>query len=365
YIAGPSDTVADVSEAAPRWLRLTRTGDTITGSESPDGTHWTTVRAVHLTGLGSDAQAGVFAASPDHTITSTHLGGGSSGGGSTLVTADFDHVGLRGGPPGATWAGVQVGGGGPGQLPGIGFRQAATATGAAFTVTGTGDIAPTVGGDGAGTPLEQTLVGAFAGLLIVIVLATLFITSEYRRGLIRTTLAATPRRGRVLAAKAIVVTAVTFIAGLVASAIAVPVGEHILRSNGNAIAPVSTLTELRVIVGTAALLAVVAVLALSVATVLRRAAGAVTLVAAAVVLPYLLAVAFVLPAGPAGWLLRFTPAAGFAIQQSLTRYAQVSAVYDPSNGYYPLSPWAGFAVLCAWTALALGAAVVLIRRRDA
>ncbi|MGF7237643.1 MAG: ABC transporter permease subunit, partial [Frankia sp.] len=36
-IAGPSDTVAAVSAAAPRWLRLTRTGDTITGSESPDG----------------------------------------------------------------------------------------------------------------------------------------------------------------------------------------------------------------------------------------------------------------------------------------------------------------------------------------
>ena len=42
----------------------------------------------------------------------------------------------------------------------------------------------------------------------------MFITAEYRRGLIRTTLAASPRRGRVLAAKAIVIGAVTFAAGL-------------------------------------------------------------------------------------------------------------------------------------------------------
>jgi ABC-type transport system involved in multi-copper enzyme maturation permease subunit len=234
-------------------------------------------------------------------------------------------------------------------------------------VTGSGDIAPDVGGGGGdgGQAIERTLVGAFAGLIVVIVLATLFITSEYRRGLIRTTLAASPRRGRVLAAKAVVIGAVTFIAGLAATAIALPLGEHILRANGNNIYPVSTLTELRVIVGTAALLAVVAVLALAVATMLRRGAGAVTLVVAAIVLPYILATAYVLPAGPSQWLLRLTPAAGFAIQQSLTQYPQVSATYTPSTGYFPLAPWAGFVVLCGYTALALGLAVYLIRRRDA
>ena len=45
----------------------------------------------------------------------------------------------------------------------------------------------------------------------MIVIAAMFITAEYRRGLIRTTLAASPRRGRVLAAKAVVIGAVTFV----------------------------------------------------------------------------------------------------------------------------------------------------------
>ena len=72
-----------------------------------------------------------------------------------------------------------------------------------------------------------------------------------------------------------------------------------------------------------------------------------------------------LPTGVAQWLLRVTPAAAFAIQQSVPRYPQVSYDYSPANGYFPLAPWAGFAVLCAWAAVALGLAVVLIRRRDA
>ena len=63
----------------------------------------------------------------------------------------------------------------------------------------------------------------------MIVVAAMFMTAEYRRGLIRTTLAASPRRGRVLAAKAVVIGAVTFVAGLAAAAVAVLLGRHLLR----------------------------------------------------------------------------------------------------------------------------------------
>jgi hypothetical protein len=40
----------------------------------------------------------------------------------------------------------------------------------------------------------------------------------------------------------------------------------------------------------------------------------------------------------AQWLLRLTPAAGFAIQQSIPEYPQVLDLYAPSAGYYPLAP---------------------------
>jgi hypothetical protein len=83
------------------------------------------------------------------------------------------------------------------------------------------------------------------------------------------------------------------------------------------------------------------------------------------VLPYILATSGTLPPGAADWLLRVTPGAGFAIQQSLKYYAQVSTSYDPASGYFPLSPWAGLGVLCAYAAVAFTAAVVVLRRRDA
>jgi hypothetical protein len=43
----------------------------------------------------------------------------------------------------------------------------------------------------------------------------------------------------------------------------------------------------------------------------------------------------------------------------------VSNAYTPSNGYFPLAPWADFAVLCGYAALTLGVAIFLLRRRDA
>jgi ABC-type transport system involved in multi-copper enzyme maturation permease subunit len=198
----------------------------------------------------------------------------------------------------------------------------------------------------------------------VAVLGAMFITAEYRRGLIRTTLAAIPRRGSMLAAKAIVIGAVTFAAGLAAATVSVLVGVRLARDEGAYVLPVSGLTEARVIAGTAALLAVAAVLALAVGTIVRRSAAAIAAVFVGVVLPYILGTREILPLDAAEWLLRVTPAAGFAIEQSIPRYAHVTANYAPPD-YFPLSPWAGFAVLCGYAAAALAVAFVVLRRRDA
>jgi len=351
-----------VSAASPRWLRLTRSGDTITGYDSADGTRWTQVGTVHLAGLPSTVQAGLFAASPAYQAISENFGGGENG----IVapsqdTAVFDHLSRSGAWPGGTWAGDYIGaadGSGIG-----GYHQA----GSRFTVTGSGDIAPVATGQAGdvGATITNHLVGTFAGLIAVIVVATIFITAEYRRGLIRITLAASPRRGRVLAAKAIVIGSVTFVAGLAAATAAVIFGARLARAQGSYVYPVPWPAELRIIAGTGLLIALAAVLALALGTILRRSAAAVTLVIVAIVLPYLLGVASVLPVSASDWLLRITPAAAFAVQQAAPQYPQVTAIYTPASGYFPLAPWAGLAVLCAYAALALGLAVVLLRRRDA
>jgi hypothetical protein len=125
---------------------------------------------------------------------------------------------------------------------------------------------------------------------------------------------------------------------------------------------VSALTEARVIVGTAGFLAVAAVIALALGVILRRSSGAITAVVVAIVLPYMFFPG--LPAGGAEWLLRVTPTAALSVQQTLPVYPQIDAKYAPTSGYFPLAPWAGFAVLCAYAVLAMTVATVLLRRRD-
>ena len=359
-IAGNTGTV---SATSPQWLRLTRSGDTVTGYDSADGAHWTEVGTATLSGLSGTVQAGLFTASPDHTVQSQSFGGSSMEGGPSQATGTFDDVALQGSWKPGGWTGTAVGGGGPlgGQSP---LQQSYQDSAGTFTVSGSGDIAP-ADGQQTGQPVERALIGTFAGLIALIVVAALFITTEYRRGLIRLTLAASPRRGRVLAAKAVVVGAAGFTAGLVAAAVSIPVADHFAYDHGSYILPISTLTGARLIVGTAGIFAVVAVLALALGTLLRRSAATVTLVIVAIVLPYILATASVLPEGAAEWLTRLTPAAAFSIQQSLIPYAQVTASYTPDNGYYPLAPLAGFAVLCAYAALALGLAFRRLRKADA
>ena len=165
-----------------------------------------------------------------------------------------------------------------------------------------------------------------------------------------------------LLAKAVVTGLVTFVTGLAAAAAALAVGMWSLRQGGSFIDPVSTLTEVRLVAGTAALLAVAAILALAVGTVARRSAAAVTIAIMGIVAPWTLST---LLSPGARWLLAITPAAGFAIQQAYPRYPQTSIDYATDRAYGPLVPWAGFAVLCAWTLAALALALFLLRRRDA
>jgi hypothetical protein len=379
-----------VAAGSARWLRLTRSGDTITGYDSADGSHWTDIGTATLAGLPSTVQTGLFVAAPQYVAAAQGFAGNNWVPWDTQAAAVFDRVRLSGGQPGATWSTTAVGGlsvvsgpqgpggpeGGPGgppcpsgtvcigkhtEPPGGLSRSAGT-----FRVRDYGgDIAPYVTvSDPLGTVLKATLIG----LIAVIALGALFVTAEYRRGLIRTTFAASPRRGRVLAAKAIVIGLVTFVAGLAGAAIALPIAEHKLSSGGwvSSVYPVWSLTSahgLQIVVGTAGLLAVAAILALSAGAVLRRSAGAITAVVVLVVVPLILAI--ILPQGPADWLLRLTPAAAFGLQQGTPQYSQVMHTCMPYNGCFPLAPWTGFAVSCAWAAAALGVAVYLLRRRDA
>jgi hypothetical protein len=357
------DIAGSGATAGPRWLRLTRTGETVTGAESADGRQWSTVGTARLSGRPTTVEVGLFVTSPQYFEEVTQSLAYGVMGAPSQATGTFDHLTVAGGWVGTAWRADLIGP--PSRGPAAGPDGGLEREGDVLRVTGSGDIAPAVtGAAGLGTSVTQTLVGTFVGLIIVVVVGVLVMTSEYRRGLIRTTLAAIPGRGRVLAAKAVVVGATAFAAGLVAAAVVVEAGQGVLRASGVYVHPASTPTELRMVIGTAVLLAVAAVMALGLGALVRRGVVAVTAAIVLIVLPYLLAVS-VLPADAARWLLRVSPAAAFALQQAAPEYPQVDNLYTPALGYFPLPPWAGFAVLAGWAGLAVGAAVVMLRRRDA
>jgi ABC-2 type transport system permease protein len=124
--------------------------------------------------------------------------------------------------------------------------------------------------------------GASLGQFGLVALAALAITVEFATGSIRTTLAATPARWAVLTAKAAVVGAVTFPAGLVATGLAALAGSAILGIGTDGLLAVSTRS--------AAALTLTSMLVVGLGAVLRSAAGTITTAVAVLFTPPILGV---------------------------------------------------------------------------
>lgn len=302
------------------WLRLTRSGDTITGAESADGTQWHTVGTARLKGLPDIAQVGLFAASPgDLTLRRVALGGAIEENRFTQATGVFDRI-----TPGGPWRSEPVGG-----MNNTDWEKYHQASGAAekdgeVTISGTGDIGP---GSSGTVRVETVLPGVAVGLIIVLIVAARY--GAAHRG-------------------ALAVGSATFLAGLIGTGVVVPAGLAILRGNGVTVQPVGLLTGVRVVVGVAVALALAAVVAYSLGRLLRRGWVAVLASLLLIGVPYVVTALPLLPDAPSEWLLRVTPAAGFAVKQTAAEYPQVVAHYSPSAGYFPLPWWAGFAVLLGY-----------------
>ncbi|MFG1679504.1 ABC transporter permease subunit [Nonomuraea sp. NPDC049269] len=204
-----------------------------------------------------------------------------------------------------------------------------------------------------------SLTGVMLGQALVAILAVLVISREYSSGFIRTTLAAMPHRGTVLAAKAVTLTGVVAAAGTVAVLGSLLAGRLILPGHGFTADrgyPALTLTDgptLRATVGSILYLALIALLSLGVATVVRDSATSIGIVLGLLYLFPILSQAI----GDPHWqrlLQRIGPmSAGLAIQ----------ATTDLRS--LPVSPWAGLGILAAWAAAALVAGALVLRLRDA
>jgi hypothetical protein len=199
-------------------------------------------------------------------------------------------------------------------------------------------------------PTFRSLTGLFIGQIAIGVLGVLAITSEYATGMIRSTLAATPARRLVLAAKGVALAAPALVVSTIACVVAFLTGQAIFAAKGIGVS-ITAPGELRAVIGGGLYLAVMALFALGLGAVFRRTAGAMTAFIGLVLVAPVIVGAFPKPWGPD--IEKYLPAnAGQAI---LNIHA--------TNG--SLSPWPGFAVLSLWAAAALGLGAWLITHRDA
>ena len=274
----------------------------------------------------------------------------------TWASATFDNVQAA---TAAAWRAEPVGVPMSEEKQGGPDRGAMTAASGSYTVTGSGKVGPNPPDD---DMVEAALIGVIAGLLALIAVGVLFATSEYRRGMIRTTFTALPRRGRVLAAKAVVLGATSFLVGLVGAVGSLLLAIPVLRRQGftSPAFPEPSLTDgavLRTILLTAAFMAGVTVVGLAIGVLLRHTAAAITVTVVLVILP--LIVGMILPGSSPKWLMYTTLAGGMATQRAKPPTITLA---EP---WALIGPWAGIGVIAAWVAGTLGLAWWQQRTRDA
>ena len=196
-------------------------------------------------------------------------------------------------------------------------------------------------------PTNMSLAGLALGSLVMGILGTLSMTGEYGTGTIRSSLAATPRRGVLYGAKAIVMGTVGLGVGLILTFMAFFEGQAILSGG----APTATLGDpgvLRALLESAVFLALLTLFGLGIGAIIRHSAGAIaTFVGTTLLLPVLLH-------NVAGDPSRYMPDEIYA--------NSVAAVVRIDSA---LSSTAGLLLMAFYTALTLAVGGALLSKRDA
>ncbi len=202
--------------------------------------------------------------------------------------------------------------------------------------------------------MQAVTVGLSFAQLAVAVLGALVITGEFSTGSVRSTFAAVPSRTPVLVAKAVVLTALVTVTGLVSTALAYVVGIPSFSGTSYSFDAADP-TTWRILLGATLYLVTLGLFSLGVGAIMRNTTGAIfALVAILFVLPVVVSIAGAfqatqwmatageyLPANAGGQLLATTTAPG------------------------ALTPGQGYGVLAVWTVVALLVGIVMTKRRDA
>ncbi|MFJ9537572.1 ABC transporter permease [Streptomyces sp. NPDC101225] len=199
------------------------------------------------------------------------------------------------------------------------------------------------------TAVSLSLFGTNFAQLALGVLGVLITAGEYSTGMIRSTLAAVPRRLPVLWSKAAVYGLVALVVGALGAFVAFFFGSGIVSGTPAAM-DFSHAGVLRSLLGAALYLGLVGVIGIALGALLRSVAGGISvLVATLMLIPGLVSLL------PSSW------------QDDISPYLPSNAgesMFALTHDATALSPGAGMLVFLCWTALALGGAAYRMARSD-
>lgn len=203
------------------------------------------------------------------------------------------------------------------------------------------------------SPITTSMVGNIWALIIYSVFGVLVMGREYSGGMIQLTLSATPRRGRVLAAKLFLVSAITLVFGLITTVGMFLVAQAVLGAYGMPTTNLGDADARRMVLGLGTVMPFFPIIGLALGALLRSTAGAITAVLGFIWLPVIFGATL-----PLWWqehVLSLLPGAGL---DSLT----ISHV-EPSPTFS--DPVVGAVIAGVWLTAIVGAAYLMLIRRDA
>ncbi|MFB7912906.1 ABC transporter permease [Streptomyces sp. NPDC056061] len=200
-------------------------------------------------------------------------------------------------------------------------------------------------------PTFVSFSGMVLGQLAMVVFGVLVVGTEYSSGMIRTSLAAVPRRGTFLFSKIAVAGALALAVGLVTGFVSFFLGQALLGAHRTDIGAPHVL---RAVVGAGLYMGLIGIFSMGVATMLRS-----SMLSLGILMPFFFLVSQILSVVPGAKKVAqyFPDRAGSKIMQ---------VVPDAMNsGQSPYGPWGGLGILVAWVVAALLGGYLVLKKRDA
>ena len=207
--------------------------------------------------------------------------------------------------------------------------------------------------------IQTTQFGAQLSQMVMMVMAALAVTTEYRFGTIRTSFQAVPQRAAMLLGKTTVVALLSALVGLVASFGAWGIGTLLA---GNADLAIDTGAEWRLLAGQGLVFALSAVIAVAVGILIRQSAGAIAIL---ILWPLLLEQHEQANPKVGDDLNRWAPFTNASSFLNQGQDAVFTGEGGPAAAQYALTPWWALLYFAGWALALMAIALLSASKRDA